>query len=177
MFVVPGAQSTFFRRVSMASSTMKKRIVLFAVWYATVALVAVAQSSSPAGKANSSDSALLATLEQRERQGWEAFKNKDRNGFSAIATDDYTAVIADGNGERDLQGTLDSMKEITINSYTLSDFKLTSMGSNAALLRYKASASYTIGTQPITGKLAVSDIWVKRGSQWKTLRYQETAMK
>jgi hypothetical protein len=103
--------------------------------------------------------------------------NKDRNGLSAIATDDYTAVIADENGERDLKGTLDSMKEITIKSCTLSDFKLTSMGTHAAPLRYKASASYTIGTQPISGRLAVSDIWVKCGSQWKSLRYQETEMK
>ena len=161
----------------MASLTLKNRIVLFAVWCATVAVVAQAQSAAPAGKAGSRDSALQAMLERHEKQGWEAFKNKDRDGFSAIATDDYTAVIADGNGERDLKGTLDSMKEITINSYTLSDFKLTSMGANAALLRYKASASYTIGTQPISGKLAVSDIWVKRGSQWKSLRYQETEMK
>src|SRR5215469_6018148 len=98
----------------MASSTSRHRIVLFAVWYATVALVTQAQSTPTASRASSGDSALLATLEQREKQGWEAFKNKDRNGFSAIATDNYTAVIADGNGERDLQGTLDSMKEITI---------------------------------------------------------------
>jgi len=161
----------------MASLTLRNRIVLLAVWCATVAVVAQAQSAASAGKAGSRDSALQAMLERREKQGWEAFKNKDRDVFSAIATDDYTAVIADGNGERDLIGTLDSMKEITINSYTLSDFKLTSMGANAALLRYKASANYTIGTQPISGKLAVSDIWVKRGSQWKSLRYQETEMK
>jgi len=162
----------------MASLTLRNRVVLFTVCCATVAVLAQAQSApASAGKADSRDSALQTMLERREKQGWEAFKNKDGNGFTAIATDDYTAVIADGNGERDLKGTLDSMKEITINSYTLSDFKLTLMGSNAALLRYKASANYTIGTQPISGKLAVSDIWVKRGSQWKSLRYQETEMK
>ena len=162
----------------MSSLTMAHRILLFAVCYSTVAVFAQAQNAAvSAGKAGSSGSGLQARLERREKQGWEAFKNKDRNGFTAIATDDYTAVIADGNGERDLKGTLDSMKEITINSYTLSDFKLTMMDPNAALLRYKASASYTIGTQPISGKLAVSDIWVKRGTQWKSLRYQETEMK
>lgn len=154
-------------------------MVLFAFWCATVAVAVVAQpeSATSTGKAGSGDSALQTMLERRETEGWEAFKNKDRDAFSAIAMDDYTAVIADGNGERDLKGTLDSMKEITITSYTLSDFKLTAIGANAALLRYKASASYSIGTQPISGKLAVSDIWVKRGSQWKSLRYQETEMK
>src|SRR5215469_2778331 len=111
----------------MASLTLKTGIVLLTVWSLTVALVVQAQSTPSAGKSDSRDSVLQTMLEKREKQGWEAFKNKDRNGFSAIATDDYTAVIADGNGERDLQGTLDSMKEITINSYTLSDFKLTSL--------------------------------------------------
>jgi hypothetical protein len=150
---------------------------LLAAGCATVAALAQAQCTPSAGKTGSHDSVLRTMLEQREKQGWEAFKNKDRNEFSAIATKEYTAVLADGNGERDLQGTLDSMKEITIDSYTLSEFKLTSLGSNAALLRYQASANYTVGTQSISGKLAVSDIWVKHGGQWKSLRYQETEMK
>ena len=162
----------------MSTLPLRNTIVLLAVvWYATVAAVVQAQSMRPAHKTGHHDSALQSTLEQRETQGWESFKNKDRNGFAAIVAGDYTAVLADGNGERDLQGTLDSMKEITINSYRLSEFKLTSLSSNAALLRYQASANYTIGTQPISGKLAVSDIWVKRGSQWKSVRYQETEMK
>jgi hypothetical protein len=51
------------------------------------------------------------------------------------------------------------------------------LGWEAVLLRYTASANYNIGTQAFSGKLAVSDIWVKRGGQWKSLRYQETEMK
>jgi len=69
----------------MASVTLRNRIVLLAVWCATVAVVAQAQSAASAGKAGSRDSALQTMLERREKQGWEAFKNKDRNGFSAIA--------------------------------------------------------------------------------------------
>ena len=144
----------------MASVTLRNRIVLLAVWCATVAVVAQAQSAASAGKAGSRDSALQTMLERREKQGWEAFKNKDRNGFSANATDDYTAVIADGNGERDLSGTLDSMKEITINSYTLSDFKLTSMGANAALLRYADTVmeSITLTTPVCDNTLALATL-------------------
>lgn len=161
----------------MAGRTLKNAITLLAVWCAAVTVVAQTQSASSASKADSGKSGLQIALEQHEKQGWEAFKNKDTKAFLAIVTDDYTAVIADGNGERDLTGTLDSMKEITINSYTLSDFKLTSIDSNAALLRYQASANYTIGNQEVSGKLAVSDIWVKRGEEWKSLRYHETEMK
>jgi hypothetical protein len=161
----------------MASRTLRNGFLLFAAWYAITALVAQTQNEATAGKAGSADARLLATLEQREKQGWEAYKTKDKKAFSEIATDDYTAVIADGNGERDLKGTLDSMSEITITAYSLSDFKLAKLGSDAVLLRYKATANYTIGTQAIAGKLAVSDIWLRRDGQWKSLRYQETEMK
>jgi len=162
----------------MAARTLKNTITLFAVLCTNVAVVAQTGSAAASARnAGSNKSDLQTALEQREKQGWEAFKNKDKTAFAAIVTDDYTAVIADGSGERDLTGTLDAMKEITINSYTLSDFKLTWIGSNAALLHYRASANYTIGNQTISGKLAVGDIWVKRGGQWKSLRYHETEMK
>jgi hypothetical protein len=104
---------------------------------------------------------LLATLERLENQVWEKFKNKDKAGYTAIVTDDYTAVATDGKGERDLKGTLDSFKDITIGSYALSEFRLTMLGPSAALLRYNASAKYSIGTQQFSGRLAVGDIWVK----------------
>ena len=159
----------------MANRILMHTIVLFAIWCATV--VAQSQNAVCAGKAAPDRSGLQTALEQREKQGWEAFKNKDKKAFSAIATDDYTAVIADGNGERDLTGTLDSMRDITINSFTLSDFRMTSIGNDAALLSYKASANYTIGTQTISGKLAVSDIWVKRDGEWRSLHYHETEVK
>jgi hypothetical protein len=51
------------------------------------------------------------------------------------------------------------------------------LGPSAALLRYNASAKYSIGTQQFSGRLAVGDIWVKRGDHWKSIRYQETEMK
>jgi hypothetical protein len=78
---------------------------------------------------------------------------------------------------RDLTGTLDCSNDVTINSYALSGFRLTTLAPGAALLRYTASAQYRIGTQQISGKLAVGGICVKRGGHWKSIRYQETGMK
>ncbi|MFB3923719.1 MAG: nuclear transport factor 2 family protein [Terriglobia bacterium] len=146
---------------------------------AVAAAATVLLGQAPGKKSSASQgSNLFSLLVEREKAGWEAFKNKDRKAFSAIAADDYTAVLADGKGEQNLQSTLNSMNAISINRYTLSDFKLTPLGPNAALLRYNASANYGIaGGQAVDGKLAVGDLWVKRGGQWKSLRYQETEVK
>jgi hypothetical protein len=161
----------------MAKQIWRRALLLSLILSTTLAPLAQTQGTASAGKASSGNSELLAMLERLEKQVWEKFKNKDKAGYTAIVTDDYTAVAADGKGERDLKGTLDSFKDITIGSYALSDFRLTMLGPSAALLRYNASAKYSIGTQPFSGRLAVGDIWVKRGGHWKSIRYQETEMK
>lgn len=84
---------------------------------------------------------------------------------------------SDGRGEHELKGTLDSVKDVTINSYALKDFPLTMLALRAALLRYTASARYSIETQQISDELAVVGIWVKRGGHRESIRHQETEMK
>jgi hypothetical protein len=125
-------------------------------------------------EAKSANSELLATLVRLEKRLWKKFTTKDKVGFAAMVTDDYTEVAVGGFGERDLQGTLDSFQDITIDSYALSDFRLTKFGSSAALLRYNVSAKGSLGSQEFSGRLAVGEIWMKRGGQWKSFRYQAT---
>ena len=147
-----------------------------------VLLAALATSSAlaqkPAAKpAAKSGSSLQATLEKLEKDGWDAFKNKDKKAYSALCTPDYTAVFADGS-VHDLNGALESMKDLTLNRYTLSDLKLTSLGAEAAVLTYRAAINLTVGQQkPQDMNLAVTDVWVKRGGQWKAIRYHESPAK
>jgi len=159
------------------TSVLRRGLVLLGAWWLTIASVAQSQSVPSAGKPGTDNPGLQVTLERLETQIWETFKNNDKKGFSALETDDYTAVYADGKGERDLQGAVDSMKDLTILSYSLGNFKLTPICPNVVLLRYKATASYRVGAQAFSGKLAVSDIWIKRAGQWKSFHYHETEMK
>jgi hypothetical protein len=126
----------------------------------------------------SASSNLQAVLEQREKAVWETFKNKDKQAFGDLITEDYTGVFADEQGEHDRQSALASMGQITIRHYSLSDFKLTPIGYQAALLRYTALATFSLRDgSGQDSKLAVGDVWVKRGGRWLSLRYQETEMK
>jgi len=142
------------------------------------ALTSTAMAQKPGADAAQSRASLQATLEQREKEGWETFKNKDAKGYAATCAPEYTGVFADGAGEHNLQSAIDSMKEITLHSYSLSGFKLTPLGPNAALMTYSAVANEAMGNAaPQDIKLAVSNVWVKRGGEWKSLRYHETEVK
>ena len=153
---------------------MRKVISVLLAAMCTLATTAWAQAPA-AGKSSAS---LAATLEQRVRQGWETFKNKDRTAYAALCADGFTAVFADNAGEHDLNSALEAMAQITVNSYTLSGFQVTSLGANAALVRYQAAANVAMGSGPAEdAKLAVTEVWVKRGGQWKGLRYHESTLK
>jgi len=101
---------------------------------------------------------LLAALERLEKQVWEKFKNKDKAGYP-IVTDDYTAVAADGKGERDLKGTLDSFKDITIGKLCAEDFRLTMLGPSAAAASLQLRPQNTAlepNNSPADWQLAIS---------------------
>ena len=45
------------------------------------------------------------------------------------------------------------------------------------MLTYAASGTFNISGQAQVQKVSVTDVWVKRGGQWKSLRYHETEVK
>jgi hypothetical protein len=136
-------------------------------------------NAKKAAKSPGSTSAgLQPTLEKLERSGWEAYKNKDKKAYEALLADDFTAGFEDGHGQHDKQSAVNSVEQETLHSYTLSNFRLTSISPNAALLTFDAQVNITIGSgKPQDVKLYVSDVWVNRGGQWKSLHYQETERK
>ena len=137
-----------------------------------VLLAGAAAAQAPAGKASD----LHATLVKLERQGWELFKNKDPQ-WGSLCTPDYTAVFVDGSID-DLSHSLQAMRSFTINHYTLSDTKVIPLGPNAAVLTYTAVVNAAVpGGTAQDQKLAVTDVWVKRGGQWKSIRYHESPAK
>src|SRR5581483_2611344 len=141
-----------------------------------------AQTSKPdksADKAASKSSGgLQSTLEKMEREGWEAYKKKDKKAYGDLLTNDFVGSFADGQAPHDKQSALASMDQVTLNNYSLSNFKVKTIGPDAALLSCNAEVTLTIGNaKPETSKLYVSDLYVKRGGQWKSMHYQETEHK
>jgi ketosteroid isomerase-like protein len=146
----------------------------------TLANLGFAQgSSSKPVKKSGSASSLQTTIEKLEKDGWEAFKNQDDKAYIALCTPDYTAVIADNKPPRDATAAAQVSHQIALHKYELSDFKVVSLGSDAALATYMAAVNATFGTgqPPQDIKLAVTDVWVKRGGHWLAIRYHESEIK
>jgi hypothetical protein len=159
---------------------MKRHLPLAALLIMALASLAFAQpqpsaTPSPAArpKPRMSKAQLLRRLSASETKLWEGWKNKDPKPFQANLSAD--SILVGGSG---VSGKADSIKGIIggdcqVASYTLSDWKLTMIDSDAALLTYKGAAEGTCGGQPIPTNWA-STVWVKRRGRWQAFTHQET---
>jgi hypothetical protein len=159
---------------------MKRYLPLAAVLVIAFASFCLAQpqpsaspSPAPKPKPRVSKAQLLKQLSARETKLWEAWKNRDTKPFQASLSAD--SVMIGGQGT---QNKADAIKGITspdcdVKSYALSDWKLSMVDADAALLTYKGAATGTCGGQPIPMAWA-STLWIKRSGRWQAFSHQET---
>ena len=108
---------------------------------------------------------------------WEAFKNRDKKAYGEMLADDYVAVQADGEGERNKWHMLREVEHSMYTDYTLSFPKVIPLGTDAAFVRYEAFFKFPPKSAVPFEKVLIGEIWVKRDGQWKSLHYQETRVK
>jgi hypothetical protein len=160
---------------------MKKHLPLAAMLVIAFASFCFAQpepqaSPSPKPKPAMTKAQMLKKLSASETKLWEAWKNKDAKPFQAWLASDSIMV-----GESGVAGKAATVKEITsmpceVKSYSLSDWKLTTINSGAALLTYKGTAEGTCAGTAIPTVWA-SSVWVNRGGKWLAFSHQETPVK
>ncbi len=159
---------------------MKRHLPLAALLVMAFASLCFAQpqasaspSPSPKPKPKMSKAQLLKKLSATETKLWEAWKNKDAKPFQANLAADSVMIGSGG-----VQGKTAAIKEITsmgcdVKSFKLSDWKLTMIDSDAAVITYKGIADGTCGGQALPPVWA-SSVWVKRGGRWQAFSHQET---
>src|SRR3954470_8820944 len=126
---------------------------------------AAAQGKSAAAKVKTAAAPNQATIEK----AWADFEKKDGAAVSGILADDAVEIWADGKGPHDKKSTLDGMQSMNMEKYALSDFKFTSLGEKAELADYRANVKFKGAAQEY--KLVVSEVWQKRGGDWKLVHY------
>jgi len=132
---------------------------------------AATQGKSAAAKGKSAGAPNQATIEK----AWADFEKKDAAAVSGILADDAIEIWADGKGPHDKKSTLEGMHSMNIEKYTLSDFKFAPLGPRVELADYRANVKFKGAAQEY--KLVVSEVWEKRGRDWKLVHYQETEVK
>ena len=162
---------------------MKRHLPLAAILIMAFASFCFAQpqptaSPSPAAKPKPrmSKTQLLKKLSANETALWNAWKNKDAKPFQMWLAADSVMVGEQGVGMKsDIVKMMASMP-CDVKSFTLSDWKLTMVDANAALLTYKGVAEGPCGGQPIPATWA-SSLWVNRKGKWTAFSHQETPVK
>lgn len=163
---------------------MKRYLPLAAILVMAFASLCVAQpqataspSPSPKPKPRMTKAQILKKLSANENALWNAWKDKDTKPFQMWLSADSVNVGDQGvSGKADVTKDLASMP-CEIKSFTLSDWKLTMMNSDAALITYKGTQDGTCAGTALPSAVWASSLWVNRKGKWLAAFHQETPVK
>lgn len=162
---------------------MKRHLPLTALLVLAFATLCFAQpqataSPSPAAKPKPrmTSAQLLRKLSAMETKLWEAWKNKDSRTFQLSLSSEGVMIGEQGVGTKKDVVAMIGSNPCDIKSFTLSDWKLSIVDPDAAVLTYKGAADGTCAGQAIPTVWA-SSLWVSRKGRWLAFSHQETPVK
>ena len=134
-------------------------------------------SESRPSSSASAESNLKDLFESKIKAEWDALKNKDKAAYGALLADDYEGVEIDNRGERNKIQAVNEMADTNVVSYTLWGYKLIPLGPDAAFVIYEVTMQFPPKSVVRFSRVYITELWVKRGGEWKELHYQETHVK
>ena len=134
---------------------MKKLIT-----YSVTALLAAAAISF--AKTPSKD-AIMA----KETEAWQAFKDKNADGFKKLVDKDFRGVYAEG--VVDLKAELDEMQKADMKSFTLSDFNSFSDEPDVIVTTYKCTMQGSNGGKDTSGTYNCGTVWKMENNVWMAI--------
>jgi Domain of unknown function (DUF4440) len=135
------------------------------------------QNPQPAGAStelNLADSKLKDLFESKIKTEWDALKNKDKKAYGALLADDYEGVEVDNQGERTKIQAMNEVADGNVYDYTIWGYKLIPLGPDAAFVIYEVTLQFPPKSVVRYSRVYITELWVKRGGEWKELHYQET---
>ena len=152
---------------------MKSTLVAVAVLLLSFAGTAAAQEKQQAAKTGTA----AAQVEARVRKLWEDFKKKDKAALSALLDDNFRQFEEGLSAFADKKAEVNAVDEFELNSYTLSDFTVKSLGPNTVLVTYIAQYEGKSGGEVSKAKSVFGEVWTHTSGEWKDLYMQETYVK
>lgn len=120
---------------------------------------------------------LEETLLSQERKIIEAIQQKDTKTLEAMLADEAFAVTPGGGRQSGAQ-MLESLDEVTLAEYRISEVKSVQVSKDVGILTYKFTWSGSRGGENVheTTVFATST-WARRDGRWTCVFYQETPVK
>lgn len=131
----------------------------------------------PSSNSPSPNSKLKDMFNAKITAEWEALKRRDKKAYGEFLADDYQGVEIDGRGERNRLQSMNEVSELNIANYTIWGLKVTPLGPDATFLIYEVTMQFPPRSVLRYSRVYIGSLWVKRGTEWKELHYQETHVK
>jgi len=157
---------------------MRKCLLCAGAWWLAFFVMAARSTADDKPKPPASSEANLTDFFQSKiKDEWDAIKNKDKKAYGALLADDYQGVEVDGRGERTRIQAINELVDTNVTNYTLWGYKLIPLGSDAACVIYEVTMQFPPKSVLRLTRVYITELWVKRGGEWKELHYQETPVK
>jgi hypothetical protein len=127
--------------------------------YTMVALLATVAISTAASTED--------TLMEKEKAAWQAFKDKKPDDFKKVVSAKLMAVYAEGFS--DMQKELADMPKWDVKSFAISDYKVTSDGSDTVVTTYKVALEGTYEGKDQSGTYNAASVWKKQKGEWQAI--------
>ncbi len=105
----------------------------------------------------------------REKAAWQNFKDKKADDFRKIFSTNYRGIYSDGIGKA--EDEVKSMQEMTVKSFSLSDFDVVNVNPTTILVTYKVNLQATEGGEDESGTYNAASVWVKEGNDWRAIMH------
>jgi hypothetical protein len=105
------------------------------------------------------------TLIAYEYETWSFIKRKDLNGFASYLAEDFYDIFPDGH-ERTKLELLEFLRGADLKDHRLSNFRVTMLTHDAAIITYHVDARAIIQGKEILMNNSVTSGWAKRGGRW-----------
>lgn len=106
-------------------------------------------------------------MQEKEKAAWQAFKDKKPDDFKKVVAAKLVGVYAEGTS--DLQKELADMQKWNMKSFAISNYKVTTDGSDTVVTTYNVAIEGTYDGKDQTGTYNAASVWKKVSGQWQAI--------
>lgn len=164
------------KRITLAAALAAAAASLLACQPAANAPNSGSPSADPNAAARTPTPAPTVSADEiieKERQMFEAIKQKNWDAFAAVLADD--TVYVDPEGAHDRAQAIAKVRKIDMTEYALTDFRVVRVDADAAVVTYTMNAKGSYDGQPVPPlTLRETSAWHRREGRWLNVYHQET---
>jgi hypothetical protein len=106
-------------------------------------------------------------IKAKETTAWQSFKDKKADEFKKVVSPKVVAVYADGIA--DMQKELADMQKWDMKSFAISDYKVTSDGSDTVVTTYTVLVEGTVDGKDMSGTYNAGSVWKQEKGTWMAI--------